>query len=53
MLSSAFCSFGLTLGLPPRLLDTMVSVRLVSLELERSLLDDGDVGRHGLHSEEG
>ena len=32
----------LTLGLPPRLLDTMVSVRLMPLELERSLLDDGD-----------
>lgn len=41
-----------TLGLPPRLLDTMVSVRLVSLEVLCALLDDGDVvGCHFLPSQ--
>lgn len=35
-----------TLGLPPGLLDTMVPVRLVSLEHLCALLDDGDRGGH-------
>ena len=46
-----FESLERTLGLPPRLLDTMVSVRLMPLELESSLLDDGNVGGHGLERE--
>lgn len=35
-----------TLGLSPRLLDTMVAVRLVALEVLGTLLDDRDPGSH-------
>lgn len=38
--------FQRTLGLSPRLLDTVVSVGLMSLEVLGALLDDGDVGGH-------